>query len=101
MGKASVDLTDEALFQLTAIPGEKEYTQVTRMLGLLADFPELGEQYDPLFASAPIPSGTHVLYAGHYGIYYLFEKDAMVVLVISIDDQRRNPRMRYVFTDER
>jgi len=100
---SEVLLSDEALYQLASIPSNDDYHRVMRALQALATFPLMGKAYEPLNQAPAPPAGTRVLYAGHYGVYHLHEHDETTdeVRVLSISDQRRNPRERFIFTEPR
>ncbi|MBE6479200.1 MAG: type II toxin-antitoxin system RelE/ParE family toxin [Olsenella sp.] len=92
---AQVELTDEAKFMLTCIPVNDDYVRVRESIRLLADFPELGHEYEPTYDKAS-PSELRVLFAGYYGIYYLLQEEKTVVLVVTVEDQRRAPQVRFM-----
>ena len=97
MSEYCVKLTDEAKYQYAAIESTDDFTRVTKAMQHLKKFAKMGVVYDPIFEAAPAPEGVRVVYAGHYGVYYLVRAEE--VLVVSVSDQRRNPRDRFIFTD--
>lgn len=102
MTKRAVVITDEAQMQLIAIPSKDDYAKVKNMLSVLGVIYAAGSLYDPAYKASRPPVDCRVVYAGHYGIYYMCEdKDASPVVVFSIVDQRRNPLTRFSETSSR
>ncbi|MBQ9067990.1 MAG: hypothetical protein IJ131_02860 [Eggerthellaceae bacterium] len=93
-----VQLTDEALLQLTEIPGKKNYQEVTRALRALENMNEAFGAYDPGYDAARPPFSCRVCYAGDYGIYYVANEAA--VTVFSIVDNRLDPEKRFSEIDD-
>lgn len=88
-------LTDEAFYTYASIPSERVFEHVGRDLKLLEASPELGRAYDPAYDARRPPFACRVLYCEHYGIYYRIDDASRSVLVFAIEDQRRNPEMRF------
>lgn len=95
----SVVLSDDALFVYLRITGRADEAAVDAALDAIATMPYISRRYDPVYEAAKPPFPVRVLYAGHFGIYYEVDDDAMRVGVVFIEDQRRDPMAR--FTDIR
>lgn len=63
---------------------------------MLTTFPRAGEVYDPGYEASQLP-GARVTYVEPYGIYYRVNDEEACVDVAYIEDQRRDPNLR--FTD--
>ena len=89
-------LTPEAEGSYLAIQSQADLAKVDSMLDVLGTVPGIGRAYDPLYEAArPGIDGLLVVYAGHYGIYYVVDEDTSRVIVLSIEDQRRDPMARF------
>ena len=94
-------ITDEAINQLLSIPSARDYESVRKTLSLLGIIGEAGRDYEPVYSAARPPIPCKVLYAGNYGIYYScsVNKDESIV-VFTIEDQRRDPKKRFISISE-
>lgn len=89
-------LTPEAESAYLAISSKTDLAKADSMLDVLDTVPGIGREYDPLYEAArPAIEGLLAVYAGHFGIYYVVDEDAPRVLVLSIEDQRRDPLARF------
>ena len=64
---------------------------------LLESFPYLGRRYDLPGNKESGGTPYRILFAGNYGIYYVVYEKAQKVWIEYIEDQRRDPNLR--FTD--
>lgn len=90
-----VQLSDEAVYDLADVAPDSAYRRVGAMLEVLADYPYYGEAYDPYYKAALPPVPCRVLFVGRYGVYYTVDDDARTVIVLAIEDSRRNPEGRF------
>ena len=90
-----VELTDEAFYAYATLSPERLFRHVDNELDLLRHFPELGEAYDPAYPASRPPFPCRVLYCEHLGIYYRIDEGSRKVIVIALEDQRRNPLNRF------
>ena len=93
-------LTPEAEEAYLAVRSKADLTRLDSMLDVLDTVPDIGRAYDPLYEAArPSIEGLRVVYAGHFGIYYVIDEDAGRVVVVAIEDQRRDPLTRFSHLD--
>lgn len=71
------------------------FPKLRKMVELLDTVPEIGRVYDPEYPASRPHAPVRVTCAGRYGIYYTVHEDAHEVIVINIEDQRRNPLNRH------
>lgn len=89
-------LVPEAEAAYLAIASKADLAKVDSMLDVLDTVPGIGRAYDPLYEAArPNIDGLLVVHAGHLGIYYVVDENARKVVVLAIEDQRRNPLARF------
>ena len=89
-------LTPEAESVYISITGKKASQELDAMLDALSTAPRIGRVYDPLYEAArPDIENLLVAYAAHFGIYYIVNEEDRRVLVLSIEDQRRDPLTRF------
>ena len=93
----AVVLAESAAEALDAIESRADAVAVARRLRALRTFPEIGSVYDPEYQAARPDHQVLVTYAGHFGIYYVYDpalRDG-TVYVEWIQDERRNPMTRF------
>ena len=96
VGSHDVLLTPEAEASYLKISAKADLKEVDSILDALGIAPGIGRTYDPLYEAAkPNIDGLLVAYAGHYGIYYVADEREARVMVLAIEDQRRNPMERF------
>ena len=89
-------ISDRASEALSSIRSKADARAVARVIDLLDTVPYLGRVYDPLYDAAHPDFETRVAYAGHCGVYYeVIEGEQREVHVLYIEDQRRDPLMRF------
>lgn len=94
-------LTPEAEQAYTSIASKADLKQLDAMLDVLDTVPGVGRLYDPAYPAArPNIDNLLVVYAGHYGIYYVIREQSKCVHVLAIEDQRRDPLARFPFLVE-
>ena len=80
-------LTPEAEGAYVAVVSKADLRQLDSMLDVLDTVPGIGREYDPVYPAArPDIDGLKVVYAGHYGIYYVVDEVLKRVLVLAIED---------------
>lgn len=90
-----VRLTDEALYAYADIPSRGVRGRVGMLLDFLAMHPYYGQAYAPYYPSARPPVPCRIFFCDHYGVYYHVNEEAHIVTVITIEDERRNPLLRF------
>lgn len=90
-----VVLTDEALYGYAGVTGDREYARIGEIIELLARFPRYGQVYDPYYRAALPPVPCRVFYCGRYGVYYTVDDERGRVLVLGVEDERRDPTGRF------
>lgn len=90
-----VKLTHGARQAYRDICSNADLGRVNKLLDILDTAPYIGHVYDPIYDAARLPFDLLVVYAGHFGIYYVVEEEAKQVLVFFIEDQRRDPLGRF------
>lgn len=90
-----VQLTDEAFYAYSSLPGKRLFDRLDRDLELLETTPYIGREYDPAYDASRPPFPCRVLYCGCYGIYYRVYEESFRVVVFAIVDQRRDPLSRF------
>lgn len=91
----SINLSSKANADFKAISSKSDFAKVDKILSLLETTPNMGRVYDPAYEATRLPFILFVVYAGHYGIYYELDHDVRQVKVLFIEDQRRDPLMRF------
>lgn len=91
----SVDLSSRANADFKAISSKSDFAKVDKILSLLETTPKMGRVYDPAYEATRLPFKLFVVYAGHYGVYYELDHNACQVKILFIEDQRRDPLMRF------
>ena len=91
----TVELTDEAFYAYATLTSERLFDHMGNSLGLLASCPELGQVYNPAYPTAMPDLPCRVLFCEHFGIYYRIDQEALLVRVLAIEDQRRDPATRF------
>ena len=89
-------ISNRAFEALSSIRSKADARAVARIIDLLDTVPYLGRVYDPLYDATRPDFEARVVYAGHFGIYYeVIEDEQREVHVLYIEDQRRDPLMRF------
>ena len=84
-----------AVGALLSVSSKADRRGLDRVLLLLDTVPMIGRVYDPLYDAARPDGEVRVVYAGHYGVYYEVDEEALEVHVLYIEDQRRDPKRRF------
>ena len=84
-------LTDEATYSLAEIPSNKVYSRICALIDFLAAHPYYGEEYDPYYEATFPPLTCRVFFCAHYGIYYHIFDDEHQILILAVEDTRKNP----------
>lgn len=92
---AQVLIAPVARDAIRAIGSKADAKSVRRRLLILPYVPEIGHVYDPVYEAARPPHDVLVTYAGHYGIYYVYDADSNRISVEYILDQRTDPTTRF------
>lgn len=90
-----IQLTDEAVYAYGEIPSQEIYGRIGSLLDFLTTHPYYGQEYDPYYEAALPPITCRVFYCGRYGVYYHVHENEMLITVLAIEDQRRNPLARF------
>lgn len=93
--QAQVTIAPAAREVIRTIRSAADAKSVRRRLSILPYVPEIGHLYDPVYEAARPPHDVLVTYAGHYGIYYVYDIEENRVNVEYIVDQRANPATRF------
>ena len=92
-------LTDEATYSLAEIPSPKIYSRITALIDFLANHPYYGEKYDPYYEASFPPIECRVFFCARYGIYYhVFPKEQQI-LILAVEDSRKDPLSRFDIAD--
>lgn len=91
----AVGFTLLAKAEYRQISSEREIEHVNRVIDLLANMPRLGHVYEPDEDTAFMPIEVRVFYTGRHGVYYTLQEERNRLLILSIADQRGDPRQRY------
>lgn len=98
---ASVVLAESAEDALLSLRSRSDAIAVARRLAALQTFPETGTVYEPDYEAARPDHEVIVTYAGHLGIYYVYERaedgqgNVGTVYVEWIRDERMNPKVPF------
>ena len=94
-------LTPEAEQAYINVSSKVDLKQLDAMLDVLDTVPGIGRLYDPIYPAArPDIDNLQVVFAGHYGVYYVVDEQNKRVMVLAIEDQRRDPLARFPFLVE-
>lgn len=94
---ATVLLAQTATDALGEITARGDALAIARRLRALQTFPEMGSRYEPDYPAAKPDHDVLVTYAGHYGIYYVYDPvlHGGTVFIEWIQDERRDPTRRF------
>lgn len=88
-------LSDEATYSLAEIPSERVYTRISSLIDFLAHHPYYGEEYDPYYKATFPPITCRVFFCARYGIYYHIFDEKRQILILAVEDTRKNPLSRF------
>lgn len=94
-GAYEVILSPIAEQVMRSVRSRADRRRIDGILTVLDAVPGIGRVYDPLYEAAKPPEEVMVAYAGHYGIYYEVLEEERTVYAYYIEDQRRDPMMRF------
>lgn len=95
MANYRVVLAPSAVEALRSIGSKDNARRVKNRLMSLSAAPHFGAVYDPIYEAARPDHEVLVTYAGHYGIYYVFDDAEKLVSVEYLEDTRRDPLGRF------
>ena len=95
MANYRVMLAPSVVETLRTIGSKEDARRVKNRLLSLSVAPHFGVVYDPIYDAARPDHGILVTYAGHYGIYYVYDDAEQLVNVEYLEDTRRDPMGRF------
>lgn len=95
MANYRVMLAPSVVETLRTIGSKEDARRVKNRLLSLSVAPHFGVVYDPIYDAARPDHEVLVTYAGHYGIYYVYDDAEQLVNVEYLEDARRDPMGRF------